>query len=196
MNLRRRNLPAPEGSLDQVQVAGLLVEPGGEGVAAGVNRNRRLPSHVKYVKSGGVTAVFGPESGIKEGGRENRPARSRLNSGESARLCPTRIRARRAALPFVDKNHILHDVHWINLAITRRCPHYTPRTEIMNFALDIAPGIVQYYFLQSIKARRSANSMGGVFGLVNESGEWDSPSQSADWSEWSVPVAMDAISPP
>jgi hypothetical protein len=41
----------------------------------------------------------------------------------------------------------------------------------MNFTLDIAPGIVQYYFLQSIKARRSATSMGEVSTLVNEQGK-------------------------
>ena len=33
INLRRRNLLMPERSLNQVQVAGLLVEPGGESMA-------------------------------------------------------------------------------------------------------------------------------------------------------------------
>jgi len=37
VHLRCRNLPVPEGPLDQVQIAGFVVEPGGGGVAERAN---------------------------------------------------------------------------------------------------------------------------------------------------------------
>jgi len=37
IHLRRRNLPMPQRPLDQVQVPGLVVEPGGEGVPHGMD---------------------------------------------------------------------------------------------------------------------------------------------------------------
>ena len=39
IDLCRRDLPVPERPLDHVQIAGLFVEPGGEGVAERVDRN-------------------------------------------------------------------------------------------------------------------------------------------------------------